>query len=137
MKYVETYTFEESGYQKLFHHQDWRVAMLNYIEELEIENLCYVESHTDTDEVFVLLNGSCTIYVAELKDGMINGFHTIKLEPHKIYKIPAGIYHTHTLSKDAKVLVIEQEDTSYDNSPRIYFTKEEKEMLIKQHEELT
>ena len=131
MNYYDTYEFNGIGYSKLFHHQNWRVAVLNYIEELEVENISFVECHSLTDEVFVLLKGSFTLFFAEVVNNQITGFKTLCLEPNKIYKIPMGIYHAHTLSKDAQVLIVEEENTSYDNSPRIYFGEKEKKMLNK------
>jgi mannose-6-phosphate isomerase-like protein (cupin superfamily) len=135
MKFYDTYDFNGIGYEKLFHHQNWRVAILNYIEELEVEQLIYVEAHNLTDEVFVLLSGTCHMFFAEVKDERIKDFTCISLEPNKVYKIPMGVYHTHTLSCDAKLLIVEEENTSYENSPRVYMTKEEKDMMIKKYKE--
>jgi hypothetical protein len=133
MKFYETYEFTGIGYAKLFHYQSWRVAILNYIEELEVNHINYVECHSKTDEAFVLLNGSCKLLFADVKDNQIIGFHSLNLEQHKIYKIPCGVYHTHTLSLDAKVLVIEEENTNYENSPRIYLTPDQKTILNQLH----
>lgn len=135
MKYYDTYDFNGIGYEKLFHHQNWRVAILNYIEELEVDQLVYVEAHDLTDEVFVLLSGSCHMFFAEVIDGRIKDISCISLEPHKVYKIPMGVYHTHTLSCDAKLLIVEEENTSYENSPRVYMTPEEKNMMIQKFKE--
>jgi hypothetical protein len=133
MKYYETFDFTGIGYSKLFHYQSWRVAILNYIEELEVDQINYVECHEKTDEAFVLLNGRCKLIFAEVVNQDVVGFHTLDLEPHKIYKIPCGIYHTHTLSHDAKVLVIEEENTDNINSPRIYLTQDQKLKLNQFH----
>lgn len=135
MKYVDIHSFDLIGYQKLFSFQDWRVAMLNYIDELEVDNIDYVEAHLSTDEAFVLLEGCCTLYFAEVKEGKISSFHYVNMEPKKVYRIPQGIYHTHTLDHEAKVLIIEEESTSNDNSPRIYLSKEDKILLKKAYKE--
>lgn len=131
MKAYEIYEFGDSGYAKLFHHQSWRVAMLNYIEELEIDHINYIESHLLTDEAFVLLSGECVMIFAHFHENKISSFESIKLEPHKVYKIPNKVYHTHVLSKNSKLLVIEEENTNDHNSPRIYLSEREKEMLKK------
>lgn len=130
MKFVETYSYHDIGYQKLFHHQSWRVATLNYIDELEIDRIFYVEAHALTDEVFVLLEGECTLIFTEVVEGKIKDFTCVPMEKHVVYKIPSGIYHTHTLSKEAHVLIIEEESTNYDNSSRIYLTNDDKNKLI-------
>jgi hypothetical protein len=131
MKTYEIYEFGDSGYAKLFHHQSWRVAMLNYIEELEIDHINYVEAHLLTDEAFVLLSGECVMVFAHLANQKITSFESIKLEPHKVYKVPNHTYHTHILSKNSKLLVIEEENTCALNSPRIYLSEIEKQMLRK------
>ena len=129
MKIIETYEFNDPGYRKLFSYQEWRVAMLNYIDHLEIEEINYVECHNKTDEVFVLLEGTCHLIV--FKD---NKFGFTKLEKNKIYNVPLGTYHNHVLSNDAKVLIIEQEDTNDDNSSRIYLNEDERKQLVKEWE---
>lgn len=134
MKYYDIYEFNGIGYEKLFHHRDWRVAVLNYIEELEIEELKYMEAHHLTDEVFVLLEGSCHLFFAEVDKDEIKSISALELKKHKVYKIPAGIYHTHTLSHDAKLLIIEEENTSDDNSPRIYLNDQAKNMIKQAYE---
>ena len=134
MKFVETYDYRDIGYQKLFHHQNWRVAVLNYIDELEIDQIQYVEAHNLTDEAFVLLEGECHLIFAEVHDGKINDISCINMKKHVVYKIPQGIYHTHTLSKDAHILIIEEENTGYENSPRIYLSEEEKKHMMKRFE---
>jgi hypothetical protein len=130
MKYYETYQYDLSGYQKLFHSQNWRIAILNHTNELEIENINYVECHLNTDEVFVLLNGSCTMIFAKIENDGIIGYEKVDLQMYQIYKILPSVYHTHVLSKDAKLLIIEAEDTTYENSPRHYFSVNEKQKLM-------
>lgn len=122
MKYYETFAFEGIGYQKLFHSRNWRVAMLNFIDELKMDRIGYVECHRETDEAFVLLQGRASLFFAEENAGRIERFVCLPLESGKVYKVPAGVYHSHTLSEDAKLLVVEEEDTGYHNSPRIYLT---------------
>lgn len=134
MKFVETFDYRDIGYRKLFHHQNWRVAVLNYIDELEIDQIQYVEAHALTDEVFVLLEGECYLLFADVKEGKINDFKCVNMEKNVVYKIPQGIFHTHTLSKDAHLLIIEEENTGYENSPRIYLNQHEKECLKTSYE---
>ncbi len=135
MKY-QIFDFDGIGYSKLFVHRDWRVAVLNYIDELEIDNISYVEAHQETDEVFVLLSGSATLFFAETNNNKITRFSKLILEKHKVYNIPAGIYHTHTISPDCKLLIIEQENTDWSNSPKIYLDDESRKLLKETYEGL-
>lgn len=131
--YYDVHQFDEEGYKKLFSFESWRIAILNYIDELDIDQIAYVEAHLKTDEAFVLLAGQAILYFAEVKENLITRFHSVQLEPKHVYRIPQGIYHTHTLSHDAKLLIIEEENTSYDNSPRIYLDHRSKVMLKQQY----
>jgi hypothetical protein len=130
MKPYEVFDFVDVGYHKLFHHQSWRIAILNYIDELEIDQINYVEAHSETDKVFVLLTGSCTLVFAHVNDQNIDKFECVQLEVNKVYKVPQGTYHTSVLSKDAKVLIVEEENTDNHNSPRIYLSPEDRQRLI-------
>ena len=120
MKSYEIFDFSDVGYHKLFHHQSWRIAILNYIDELTLENLEYVEAHHQTDEAFTLLSGCCTLVLAQVESHQIQSFECLKMSPHKVYKVPQGVYHTCILSKDAKVLIVEEDDTSDHNSSKLY-----------------
>lgn len=114
---LEVLTFDGIGYQPLLHCRDFRVAMLNYHPELEIENISNFQQHSLTDEAFILLSGSCTLFLAE--DETIEKVHGVALKPGQVFNVKQGVYHTHTLSKDASVLIVEADDTCDDNSPMV------------------
>lgn len=112
---LEVLTFDGIGYQPLLHCRDFRVAMLNYHPELLIENITNFQQHSLTDEAFILLSGSCTLFLAE--DETIEKVHGVVLKPGQVFNVKQGVYHTHTLSEDASVLIVEADDTCDDNSP--------------------
>lgn len=136
MKKYETYAFSGIGYKKLFSYQDWRIAMLNYIKELEIDHIDYVEAHQKTDEAFILLEGSCTLFFAQIENEKVIGFDAVRMQSNQVYKIYANVFHTHTLSKDAKLLIIEEENTADENSPKIVLDQVAKLKLKASYEEL-
>jgi len=112
--------YDEEGYSPLIDFQSWRVAILNYIDELDADKIDNFQCHNETDEVFVLLSGKCILFCAELDDDHnIIDISTWDMEPHKTYNIKRGVYHTHTLSDDGKVLIVENSDTGDCNSPKI------------------
>lgn len=125
---LDVHTFEGIGYQPLFHCRDFRVAMLNYHPELELENITNFQQHSLTDEAFILLKGNCTLFLAE--DETIETVHGIALEPYKVYNVKQGTYHTHTLSENASVLIVEAEDTCDDNSPQVMVTESLRSKII-------
>ena len=87
-----------------------------------------MQKHTLSDEVFVLLKGSCTLFSAGNGDSIGNVTAT-KLEPLKMYNVKAGVWHTHTLTPDSSVLIVENRDTCDDNSPTAYMTEEQIQQL--------
>lgn len=127
MKLYEIHEFNGIGYQKLFHYGAWRIAILNYIDELECENITRFQAHLLTDEAFVLLEGNATLFFLNEN----NKIEAVKLEKNKILNVKKGIYHNHTLSKDCKLLIIENEDTNDDNSPFYELSNIQKNELLK------
>lgn len=117
---LEVSAYDAAGYSPVVDFQTWRVAMLNYIDELDADKIDNFQCHNETDEVFVLLSGRCILFCAEL-DSKNNIIDIISwdMEINKTYNIKHGVYHTHTLSEEAKVLIVENRDTDDNNSPKI------------------
>ena len=57
--------YQGEGYRPVVDYGGWRVAVLNYIEELRADNLRAMQRHNETDEVFVLLRGRCILFLGE------------------------------------------------------------------------
>ena len=113
---LEIHEYDGPGYRPVvdFHH--WRVALLNFSPELLPEHLTSMQRHNDTDEVFVLLQGRCILFTGEGRDTLTR-IHAEDLRLNRVYNVRQGVWHTHTLSPDARVLVVENQDTTWDNSP--------------------
>ena len=124
--------YEGIGYQPILSCRDWRVAILNYHPELLIENIGNFQQHSLTDEAFILLKGECTLFIAE--DETIETVHAVKMEPLKLYNIKKGVYHTHTLSEEGMVLIVEADDTCDDNSPIVLVDDKIRERIKKAYE---
>src|SRR5204862_4243063 len=101
-KLVEISEYKGIGYQPLVDYGAWRVAILNYHPELLPENIDNMQRHDETDEVFVLLAGQCTLFLGEGGDA-ITGIVAEDMQPFKLYNVKRGAWHTHTLSEDAMV----------------------------------
>ena len=125
---IEIKEYTADGYQPLINYESWRVAILKYCDELLPENITKMQKHNQTDEVFVLLEGACILFLAE-GDEEIEEIHAQEMEPLKVYNVKRSVLHTHTLSEDAVVLIVENDDTCLDNSP-------EKELSVEQQEKL-
>lgn len=114
---LEIHDCEGTGYQPLIDYDKWRVAILRYCDELLPERIFAMQRHNETDEVFVLLEGRCILFLAEGKD-TIESIIGIDLEPQKIYNVKRCVWHSHTLNNDASVLIVENRDTTAQNSPK-------------------
>jgi hypothetical protein len=115
-KLLEVREYNNEGYRPLVDYQAWRVAVLNFSESLLPENLASMQRHNETDEVFVLLSGGCILFIGEGGDA-ITEIYAEDMKPFTVYNVKKAVWHTHTLTPDAKVLIVENRDTTYDNSP--------------------
>lgn len=109
--------FEHSGneYKRLVNNARWTLASLNWAPRFDKANLSELERHNRTDESFVLLSGSATLLIGEKAE-------KIEMEPLKYYNVRAGIWHHIIVTKDARVLVAENADTSKDNTEYLSLT---------------
>lgn len=127
---LEIHQFAEEGYQPLIDYGEWRVAFLRYIDELLPENISKMQRHDETDEVFVLLDGRCILYIGE-GDEQITQIHALDMESLKLYNMKQSCWHTHTLSEGSTVLIVENRDTADHNSPEIDLNPEQMAKLVK------
>jgi len=114
---LEIHAHPDEGFKPLVDYGAWRVAVLNHIDHLDPHNLKDMQRHDETDEVFVLLAGRCILFIGDGGDGGPGTIRPVDLEPGKVYNVRRGTWHNHTLSEEASVLVIENRDTTVDNSP--------------------
>lgn len=117
------------GYRPLVDFGAWRVAVLNYSDDLRPEKIDAMQRHDETDEVFVLLGGRCVLFVGEDDGGAVSAIHAQPMRPQMLYTVKRAVWHTHTLSPDAMVLVVENRDTTYDNSPFCRLSDEQRRTL--------
>jgi ureidoglycolate hydrolase len=123
---IRDYTGE--GYRPVIDYGAWRVAVLRYVDELLPQNIDKLQRHAETDEVFVLLSGHCILFIGTGAD-RVEEIHAQDMRPLQLYNIKRGTWHTHTLSADATVLIIENRDTSLRNSPEIALSAEQRQCL--------
>ncbi len=130
---IRDYTGE--GYQPLIDFGAWRVAILRAIDELLPENLDAMQRHDETDEVFVLLAGRCILFLGEGEES-VTAVHAVDMEPLKLYNVKRAVWHTHTLSEDATVLIVENIDTTDANSPQVPLTSTQRLELVRLTQQL-
>lgn len=113
MNGLEILEYTGEGYSPVMAFDEWRVALHNYAECANPEKLGKLERHMCTDEVFVLLEGKATLVIGLDKK-------PCKMELGKVYNVKKGVWHSIATSRDAKVLIVENDDTTEQNSEYIY-----------------
>ncbi len=127
---IDIIEFNEAGYKPVIDFESWRVAVLNDIDELNVDRLKTMQKHSLSDEVFVLLKGSITLFTAGCGEA-IGTISATALESGKIYNVKKGTWHTHTLAPNSSCLIVENRNTCDDNSPTVALSENQvKELLL-------
>ena len=107
MEYVQISRFTGTDFQVMTQFDGWKIGLLRHSQRFSA--CCQMERHLETDEVFVLLEGSATLYVEDQK---------IPMEKYTIYNVRKAAWHHIVVSEDATVLVVENSNTSRDNTEK-------------------
>ncbi|GHU65838.1 hypothetical protein FACS189447_05520 [Spirochaetia bacterium] len=115
MEGLEIASYDEKGYKPLIDFESWRVALINGASVYEAAKITSLSCHCETDEIFVLLKGSCML--------LIGGNGDVPKEPEKVwleegllYNVKKGTWHNEYLTPGSKVLIVENANTSNTNS---------------------
>jgi len=119
---IEIKDYDGYGYQSLVTHGTWRVAVLRYLDELNIENIHTMERHTATDEVFILTYGKAMLIIGG-NDALVSEFQPVTMNIGNIYNIKKNTWHTVIMSKDAHIVIVENDDTNKENSETCLLTE--------------
>lgn len=112
---IASYEFSGEGMKRVYENEEWTVGIKNWKPANDITGIDCLERHNNTDELFVLVAGTCTLVFAEnTKDGLVLGHVT--MEPYKVYNIPATLWHNTITAMDTKMILMEASDTSMENS---------------------
>lgn len=112
---IEVTAHTAEGFKVMTEYGEWKVGMLRYNERFS--HLGEMERHLLTDEVFVLVSGKATLYTDS---------EAVDMEQGSIYTVPVGVWHHIVVSVDANVMVVENRNTSIENTEKKYFEQEEK-----------
>ncbi len=133
---IEIRQHDDKSYKVVTTSDDgWKTALMNDMEKFAPQNIPYMQKHSKSDEVFVLLCGKCVLFVADGDDKPQN-ITAIPMEQGKVYNIKKGVWHTHSFRKDTQVFIVENADTCDDNSPKCFDLPQEIRQYIveKSHE---
>jgi ureidoglycolate hydrolase len=107
---------EAEGMQRVVESGGWVIGIKNYKLANDREHFDYVERHFLTDEAFVLLQGECTLLVDVSALNDRTDIRPLRMEAGQVYCVHKGIWHNMIMSKDAKLILVENSDTSSANS---------------------
>lgn len=119
---LQIFDTQEPGFHPVLVAGTWKAAIFNDAPQWRAENISYLQKHLLTDEVFVLLEGACTLLLSD--EEIPETICRVKMEPGKVYNVPKGVWHSHILEKHTKVLVVENSDTTVENSPKVPLPEE-------------
>lgn len=115
-EFVRVEKNEGKGYWPAVTFGEWIAAFLNYDEIYDIKNLCKVERHNITDEVFGLIDGEAYLIIAGDGAEPAEDVEVIKMEKGTMYDVKKGVWHQIATNYDAKTFIVENSNTSVDNS---------------------
>ena len=110
---MEKYLYDGEDFKAVLTTTNWKIGLLRFSERFS--KPCVLERHLKTDEAFVLLNGSADLYIK----GEDEKVQIIPMESGIIYNVPKGEWHHIVVSEDALVMVVEDSDTSKENTERV------------------
>jgi ureidoglycolate hydrolase len=111
--------------------EGWMVGFKNYKPACDLELMSVIERHLETEEVFVLLSGECSLVLGGQTAEPQRPLQFVRLEPRHAYCIERGTWHNTLLSRDAALCVIENADTSGDNSECAELTPEDRAFIAR------
>jgi ureidoglycolate hydrolase len=126
---LEIKEYRGEGYRPLINFGAWRVAILRWIETTQPEKITYMERHTQTDEVFILLQGQATLILGE-NGPIVTGLQRQVMESGKLYNVRQNAWHSVIMSRDATILIVENLDTGESNSEYYQLTEMQKSEII-------
>ena len=126
---VEIRAYDGAGYQPLIDYGAWRVAILRWEQSMLPERMEIMERHTQTDEVFVLLNGQATLILGGNHPN-VEGICQQVMEKGKVYNVKRNAWHNIMLSRDASILIVENQDTGQENTEYCKISQEIKQEIL-------
>lgn len=124
---IASYEFSGAGMTRVYENEKWMVGIKNWKPANDITGIDCLERHNLTDELFVLIEGECTLVYANETDKGLE-FGAVAMVPNKVYNIPATLWHNTITKSNTKMVLIEDPSTSMENSD--LHNLDEKELII-------
>jgi mannose-6-phosphate isomerase-like protein (cupin superfamily) len=118
---INSYAFADEGMRRVYENAKWTVGIKNWKPANDVSGIDCLERHNLTDELFVLLEGRCTlIFANEVSEGL--KIEAVEMDKDKVYVIPQHLWHTTVTERDTKMILIEDSNTSNENSDILHLS---------------
>lgn len=112
---IAKYEFAGEGMTRVYENAKWMVGLKNWKPANDISGIDCLERHNETDELFILLSGSCVLLQGNETAGKLE-LRAVKMVPMMVYNIPRGLWHNTVTRRDTKLALIEDSSTGAANS---------------------
>lgn len=110
---MNTYSYTGEDFKAVICNDKWKIGILRFSERFSKTGIW--ERHLKTSEAFILLSGSAVLYVKS-DNGQITETEMLS---NVVYEVAVGEWHHIVVSEDATVLVVENADTSKENTEKV------------------
>ncbi len=124
---LEIYEWDSEGFSPLVVYGEWLVALMNWEHRFDKSSVGNVERHNETDEVFVLICGKSILFVIEKTT-----LKSVDMKPGILYNVAARTWHNVVGTRNAKWLIVENNNTNYENTEFRKLNTEELGELVSQ-----
>lgn len=121
---IESYNYTGEAMARVYENEKWTIGIKNWKPGSDPGGIDCLERHNETDELFVLVRGSCVLVCAE-ETGAGLEFSSVEMELDTVYNIPRGLWHNAITSRNAKLIVMEDVSTGMNNSDLLSLNEEQ------------
>ncbi len=125
---IKKYGHTVEGFKRIYENENWTVALKNAGESNRRDHVNCLERHNCSDEIFILLTGSAVMMEGEVSNKTVVGIKEEMMELNKLYLIPQGVWHNTYMMEGARFVIIENCDTSYENTDVVEFVDIKREV---------
>jgi hypothetical protein len=115
MQGIYTREHDGEGLKRVYENGAWMVGLKNYKPANDALLFTEVERHVQTDELFLLLAGSCVLLSLFEENGALR-FEAQAMKIGALSVIPRGLWHTTVTKPGTRLALIEDPETGAANS---------------------
>lgn len=112
---VETAKHDGEGFKPVLNLDGWLVAVSRHRDGASGTAPKSVQRHHETDEVFVLTEGTADMIIMD-GDDIPSEPYVFSMQRNVMYNVRQGVWHATVLSEDANIVIFERANTGPDNS---------------------